>query len=82
LIIAAAVWVIYQMSLRTYYFSGWPPDADSTPVQIQRQELAAKPTEGFAGRAIVLVGMQKQRRIEWVKDTFPIMYHKRQSRVR
>ncbi len=76
LIIGAAAWVVYQMSLRTIYFSGWPPDADSRPVQIQRQALAAKPGEGFRGKGIVLVGTQKRRRIEWFSDAFQVMYYK------
>lgn len=76
LIIGAAVWVIYQMSLRTNYFSGWPPSADSAPVRIQQQELAAKPGEGFRGKGVALVGMQKRRRIEWFSDTFQVMYYK------
>lgn len=66
--------VLYQLTLPSFYYSGWPPRTTNPPARIQISALGLKPGDAFKGRSISLLEMNTKEPIGWGPYFFPIIY--------
>lgn len=66
--------VLYQLTLPSFYYSGWPGRTTNPPARIQISALGLKPGDAFKGRSISLLEMNTKEPIGWGRYFFPIIY--------
>jgi hypothetical protein len=74
LMLIATLVILYQLTLPSFYYSGWPPRSTSPPAKIQIKTLGLKPGDIFKGRSITLLEMNTKTPIGWGPYFFPILY--------